>query len=286
MTGLAGLHGPRLAPPPDGLDLALVTGRHRLRRRRITSAAAMTTSLALLAFASLSRGSTSTLDRLEPAATTPPPAVTTTAPGTSSSTEHGHPVAAPTAGVPTVAGDVPTPGPSSLTSSRTPQPGPDDRRWVGHASRDIRVHMDGDDTACVPVNFAAQVAGTGFCYWLEGPADTVPGKVSVLRYTLCLGPHQSDSTLVFETAEELAIVVRGVGGEVLWRLGAPGREDEHAVRFTHGECRSWTVEWNGEDADGYALPRGSYEVAATLTVLNAARPKPWPPERTVSTTVR
>ncbi|HEX8003925.1 MAG TPA: hypothetical protein VF519_14655 [Mycobacteriales bacterium] len=289
MTDLAALRGPRLMPPAGGLDRALASGHRRLRRRRVTSAAAATACLALLAVATLSRGATSSLDRLEPAVT-PPPTATPGVPGTTfppapAGVYGGHAVAPPASGAGAGGVSSPLPTAAATPTARPPRPSQPPPRWVGHALGGVEVKTTYDDTACTPVTFASQVAMAGYCYWFRGPAEVVPGNVYNFSYTLCHQPGVATGLLDFETKEEVSLVADGTL-ETVWRFGSPGTLDEHTVEFSPGECRTWHVLWKGEDADGYAVPRGTYDMTASLTVMDGSRPSPWPRAQTVYVTVR
>jgi hypothetical protein len=244
--------GPRRPVPPGGLERALATGRRRLRRRRLASTAG-TVSFAVVAGAALANGvePRASQQHLDPAGT--PSA--TTAPGRAlPAPSLPVPTAVPTAVLPPPLGS-PVPSPSATAApAATPERG----RYVGHASPDVAVATSNDPTACAAAGQAEVVARTGFCTSITGTTEVTPGRSATYAFTLCRAAGQAAKTLRFDDAQESLFHAYSTEGGPEWQSArTPAR---HTVTFAGGDCRTWTVTWLGEDANGYAFADGSYEM--------------------------
>lgn len=275
LHGLTTLRGPRRPPVPDGVDLALAAGRRRLRHRRISTTAAGVSAATALG-ASLVAGAHPGTTGLAPAGSPPrhgttgtPRAAAPASPLTpplpsavSSPAPSGSPVPHPT----TVAGSaLPTRSPSPAPTSPAPP------RWVGTAPTGpdglpaVRVGTFNDPTYCA-TNLAGEVAGQhGFCNNVEASTrDVTIGEVTEITYTLCREATEP-KTLSYRTAYEIDLGIYSdffheQPPEFVWGDPAAFPPDPHTITFAHGDCRTWTVEWMGQDTAGYALPDGSYDV--------------------------
>ncbi|HEU0132860.1 MAG TPA: hypothetical protein VFQ85_17910 [Mycobacteriales bacterium] len=284
------MNGPRRLPPRDGLDRALAAGRTRLRRRRLTASAAGASAAVAVAAALSGHAVPGATDRLVPAAS-PSPAVS------------------PVAATPSVPALSPAPSPSALPAlppgpgpSRPPSPPPDapspeptaspaaapPRRWVGPGPRNadgtpaVHVSTTRDPAACARPEYAEHVARTGFCTFATGPRALRPGDAGTYAFTLCRASG-SDVTLTYRSAYETSFVAYDATADEpapAWEWGDPAAfpPDEHTLVFHDGDCRTWRVEWRGQDSAGWAVADGTYEVLGNAVPVEWTAPgHPVPP---------
>ncbi|HWL36518.1 MAG TPA: hypothetical protein VNQ77_10005 [Frankiaceae bacterium] len=266
---LAGLHGPRRTAPPGGADRVITAGRRRLHRRR-TAGTAAGLSVAVVGGTFVVSGGSGDPNSLTPAAPTSLPATTVT--GVPSPVP---PNALPSRGQRTPAEaspEQPTPepseyqgeGPPTVEPQPEPAPGSPSRQWVGVVPPEPRVAHGNDPAACSDPE-ANKAPTTGFCTILHGPKEVTPGSVVSLAFSLCRLPGVPAKDVTFESQYESTLKVSALTGDEnreVWAWAHPEdfAPDRHTVRFEPGDCREWSVEWAGQDASGYALEPGSYEV--------------------------
>jgi hypothetical protein len=256
MNDLATVRGPRRTPPAGGLDRALANGRRRLRHRRVASTAA-TVSFAVVAGAAIAAGPRETAtDRLDPAGDPHASGAAATPRGRAADAP---PTALPSlpAGIPSLPTGSPAAAPSDTPSASATAPPAPPRDWLGAGSRSVAVASHNDPTACADPAMADPVARTGFCTAMTGPGTVRHGTPATFAFSLCRAAGQPAKTVTFST-REVALVAYRQDADPDWSLddAAP----KHTVSFAAGDCRTWTFEWMGQDAAGYAAPAGSYEV--------------------------
>ncbi|MDQ1712481.1 MAG: hypothetical protein QOE45_1931 [Frankiaceae bacterium] len=259
MTDLATVRGPRRPAPADGLDRALSAGRTRLRHRRVASTAA-TVSFAVVTGAALAAGPGLPGGHagLDPAGDPRTGTAPSAAPASSGA------VALPPTPLPTppgvpplpTASDQPPPPPSESPAAQ-PTRAPEPPAYLGTGSRAVTVTTRNDPAACADPAMAEPVARTGFCTAMAGPRALRRGTVARYAFTLCRAAGQAPKTLTFSTTE-IRLFANRDGTGTAWSLddAAP----KHAVSLAGGDCRTWAFEWMGQDAAGYGVAAGSYEV--------------------------
>jgi len=100
--------------------------------------------------------------------------------------------------------------------------------------------------------------------WCESATVTATSRGHDLVGSFCRD-GSADATLTFATQQEVELVVRRADGTVVWRWSA-GHADAHAphtLAVARDHCWDWTAPWTDVDAQGRALPSGSYELDVT-----------------------
>lgn len=269
------LRGPRRPMSYDGAERAIAAGRKRLRHRRLSTTAAGVSLATAAGVAVVARPdpSASGLVPADPAPSASPSASPspTTSPSPSPTalpTLAAGPTALPWAPLPTVGIDyedvvgtpyAPPPRPRGRFVGTGPT-GPDGLPAVTVETRNEALPCTGKHQTHV-----LDMERLGFCFAISGPTDVTVGTPAEFTFDMCRF-DQDARTLTYDTRHETAFTAVESGGErPQWSWGDPAAfpADRHTITFQHGDCMSWTVEWMGQDSDGYALTPGLYDVTAT-----------------------
>ncbi|HVF03285.1 MAG TPA: hypothetical protein VNA20_00455 [Frankiaceae bacterium] len=277
-------HGPRRPIPPGGADAAITTGRRVLRRRRATAAGAGA-SLAALAVVAVTAGGAAGPSSLRPAGRDPLPTTLPPVSGTPAL-----PTALPT-GLPLPAGSAtpsPTAEPEPSPESATPSPSPsatEERRWVGHGPGGVTYrHGDPEPMTCPK---APGAPANGFCTYALGPATVTPGERVALTLKLCRATSATATEVAYRDVNAPLVWVGrfdDAGETVVWRRRSAADPAPFSRPYAAGDCDTWTVGWLGQDADGYALPPGEYQVNIAVPTADWGNPEPPPAFYTVRVT--
>jgi len=244
----------RVAPPPDGLQLAMAAAR----RRRWRVASLTTTagaSLALVVPLLLGGGGQSVLvpepDPQQPAVTvshSPAPA--------------GVPnVATSKVTTPAVAVRIQQPGGAPVVDVRhtpTRDPAPGRPYAAGPIDREDNVYAT-FGAVCFRSDGSKP---TGLCTGVRSIRDGEPGVV--LQADLC-NVDATPASVRFPTSREVDFVVRSSKSGEVWRWSRwhPARQTPHSLTVEPSACDHWTFRWTEVDAGGRRLPAGDYTLSVT-----------------------
>jgi hypothetical protein len=246
---------PLLAPPQDGLRLAMSAARHRRLRTAGTTTSLAAAALSVAVVALGTQGTQTLLQEPAPEL----PAVTVIVEGV----DDGQPteVTPPQAGAPV--------GTTANVS----------RRATGTAPADAEqtTTEDGDTTSPrAPVKGYAAGPLTEQYSDLGVPVCSVQDATSLCRtasasstgstvelYAEVCSTSTATSLLHFPASNEVDFVVERAG-EPVWQWSAwhPDRPQPHELALGTGACNSWSFSWTLVDAHGAKVPKGEYVMKA------------------------
>ena len=264
---------PYVAPPPDGLRLAMAAARgRRFRTAGLSSATLGTALVAVLALL----GGTGTQSLVEQPAPEQP-AVTRLVPGPAGEHSTRQNAVSPSSDGLRQAAPVAGQGSVDQVLLRTPAD--------GGAAQPVGTREQGKAYAAGPITRADGV------YLPQDPSCNVTGKAADAT-TLCpaasvYGPSSPPSapyqlygevcstrtgttTLHYAGRNEVDMtVVSKATGDVVWRWSQwhPDGGAAHTLGLVTGGCSGWTYDWTAVDGLGKALAKGDY--ALTVTFLAA-----------------
>lgn len=250
---------PRVAPPADGLRLAMASAR---RRRLRTASATTTTTAAALSVALLALGSPPTQTLIQqPAPERPavrgvveePAPAQTPYPQVLSAPGSARVVLASPAGAPPA-----SPAERSFGVTGGGQAQGDGPRYVaGPLKRDDNYLTVPRCTVPASTDEAMSLCTATSVY------DSGDRRVE-LSAEVC-STRTTPTTLHFPGRNEVDFAVVRLGDEH-WRWSAwhPDGGAPHTLVLETGACTSWTFLWTVVDAQGKPLPRGSYRLRTTF----------------------
>lgn len=278
---------PRIAPPADGLALAM--GAARSRRLRKASASSGVSALALTMVAVLAGTSgRSTLSQQptpeQPAVvvnvvpdgqkrpvdqgTRPSVVLPLTSSGTSSPLDTTPPAATVVAAAPPsttldFSGDHRSSGISSKSAPHVTGPMKSEQQTTSPSdvSCPVNKSANGEDVVC-PEAFAMPV-------YASGNSSKVVGytlETYVCNYT------PRTYVLSYASQRELDVVIRNSKGNVVWRwsLEHPDQDKPHALALLTGNCWYWETSWSMVDQQGRAVPKGDYTMVSLQKAVEMA----------------
>lgn len=264
---------PRIAPPADGLVLAMTTARSRRLRKASASSGASALALTMVAVLAGTSGR-STLTQ-QPTPEQPAVIVQVVPDGQTQSTERGAKpnVVSPLSGSAARPGSVAALGPTGSSPSAPFIPsdkdttrtgngrslptvpykaGPIQRNDNGLALPTCQVSSDGQSATVCPTSY-------------ESTSGQKAGSHQ-FQTDVCNSDAQP-YTLHFDSSNEVDFAIIK-GSKEVWRWSswhAP-KPDAHTAVVGTGACITWTFVWTGVDRHGVQLPPGDY----TLRTKNFA----------------
>jgi hypothetical protein len=261
---------PYVAPPADGLRLAMADARgRRYRSAGLSSATVGTALVAVLALL----GGTGTQSLVQQPAPEQP-AVTQLVPGPDGDrTSRQNTVGAVTA--PGVRHRAQT-GQGSVTQVLLHNTTGGEASTSGSGQAAGKPYAAGrltrnDNGVYVPQDPSCNVTGKAEDATTLCPAAYVYGPYSPptapyqLNGQVC-STRTGTTTLHYAGRNEVDMTVVSKTGKVVWRWSQwhPDGGIAHTLGISTGACSSWTYDWTGVDASGQALPKGDYSLTVTF----------------------
>ena len=263
---------PYVAPPVDGLRLAMADARGRRYRSAGLSSATVGTALVAVLAVLGGSGTQSLVEQPAPEQ----PAVTQLVPGP----------AGEDSGTQNTVGAVTSSGGTHLRA----QSGQGSVSQVllhdPTTSRDA-TSVEGGQPAGKPYAAGRITRNDNGVYLPQDPSCNVTGKAEDAT-TLCpaayvYGPYSpptapyqlygevcstrtGTTTLHYAGRNEVDMAVVSKTGKVVWRWSQwhPDGGTAHTLGVSTGACSSWTFDWTGVDATGRALAKGDYSLTVTF----------------------
>lgn len=245
---------PRVAPPPDGLQLAMAAAR----RRRWRVASLTTTagaSLVVVVPLLMGGGGQSVLvpepDPQQPAVTVSHSPAQRAVPNVA--TSHVVAPAAPKPGAHPPVTQAVTVGHSATGTTVAARP-----YAAGPITREDNVYAS-FGTICFRADGSKP---TGLCTAVRSNRDGQPGIV--FQADLC-NVDATPAAVRFPTSREVDFVVRSSKSGEVWRWSHwhAAKPTPHSLTIEPSACDHWTFRWTEVDTDGRRLPAGDYTLGVT-----------------------
>jgi hypothetical protein len=267
-----------VAPPDDGLRLAMVRARGRRYRTAGFSTTTVAAAFAVLAAIAGGSGTQSLIEQPAPEQ----PAITQLVPGpekgatgtrsNTGTTVTGSSAANVTPAGPTVA-DAFAPMPAATAAIGPTRTAAGKPYAAGPITRNDSQPYFPSDTNC-PV----KGGGQAFCPWAAANTYSSTGTPFQLYGEVCSAKAEL-ATLHFANRNEVDFAVYQ-GTRLLWRWSQwhPQSAGPHAITVAPATCSQWTFDWPAVDSRGIPLTKGSYTLRTTFfadelvgkNVMNAA----------------